>query len=144
MDREARLERLYVRAFEILDGRANGFGEPILWHLALRRYTPALVMLANRRSESETRAGLGRLGDGFSAAGMYHRAWRSGDYLGALNLAVACFNIGDLRGYRHWLRRAGRAGDDQAAAEARRFETRLPHGVARAIGRGRPYRRNER
>jgi hypothetical protein len=144
MDREARLERLYVRACAILDGLANGFGEPILWHLALRCYTPAMVMLANRLSGAETRAGLGRPGDGFSAAGMYYRAWRSGDHLGALNLAITCFNMGDLQGYRHWLRRAGRGGDAEAAAEARRFETRLPHGMARLAGRGRPYRRTER
>jgi hypothetical protein len=37
-----RHDRLYDRAITILDGGGNGFGEPILWHLALRRHTEAI------------------------------------------------------------------------------------------------------
>ena len=39
---------------------------------------------------------------------------------------MTCFNPRDLPGYRRWLRRAADAGDAEAAASLRRFETRLP------------------
>lgn len=58
--------------------------------------------------------------------------------------AMSRFNIGDLQGYRLWLRRTKMLGDDDAGHELGHFETRLPHGAAHAIRRGRPWRRSER
>jgi hypothetical protein len=58
----------------------------------------------------------------------------------AFNIAMQRFNARDLRGYRYWLRRAAQNGDDDAGRQLARFETRLPHGVAHDLGRGRPYR----
>jgi len=78
--------------------------------------------------------------DPFSAAGLAYRAFRLGDPVAAYNFAMARFNRGDLQGYRYWLRRAARAGDDDAGRQLRRFETRLPHGAAHDIGRGRSRR----
>jgi hypothetical protein len=67
-----------------------------------------------------------------------------GDYasFAAQNMAMSLFNIGDLWGYRTWLRRAAELGDEDAEPELESFETRLRHGAARQIGRGRPTRRN--
>jgi len=124
-----------VRAFAILDGKANGIGMPVLHHLALRGMKDAMVALAYHQS------GAGRFSDPFSPQGLCRRAWRKGDTLAARNLAVDCFNRRDLQGYRHWLSRAARLGDPYAARELRRFETRLPHLDARKIGRKRPDRR---
>jgi hypothetical protein len=53
---------------------------------------------------------------------------------------MACFNKGDLAGYRFWLHRGAGAGDEEAAIELRRFEMRLPHAAARKLKRLRPYR----
>ncbi|WP_419809197.1 hypothetical protein [Sphingomonas sp.] len=78
--------------------------------------------------------------DPFSAAGLGYRALRQGDPTGAYNLAMSSFNRRNLRGYRHWLRLAANAGDEDARQQLRRFETRLPHGAARDIRRGRPRR----
>jgi len=142
--REAKYDRLYARAFAILDGQANGLGTSILWHLALRRHGLAMLMLAGRFTYNGDRADLGRPSDAFGAAGLYYRAWRQGEPFGAQNMAMDLFNNGDMQGYRHWLRRAARAGDADSAAELRRFETRLPHGHARKSRRIRPYRRTER
>jgi hypothetical protein len=106
----------------------------LLWHLALRRYPSVMTELSRRIGEDGLSAA-----DRFSAAGLAYRAFRQGDPLAAYNLAMSCFNRRDLRGYRHWLRLAAHAGDD-ARGQLRRFETRLPHGAARDIGRGRPRR----
>jgi hypothetical protein len=81
---------------------------------------------------------IGKTADGWSANGLDRRAWRTGVATAAYNLAMTCFNERDLSGYRRWLRRAGRAGDAEAIALLRRFETRLPHGAAHDIRRGRP------
>lgn len=107
---------------------------PILWHLALRRYQFAMLELSQRVEPA------GRISDPFSSAGLAYRAYRLGLSFGAQNLAMDCFNRGDLAGYRKWLGRAARAADEDAARELRRFETRLPHGDAGRIGRKRPYR----
>ncbi|MES2443447.1 MAG: hypothetical protein V4574_11505 [Pseudomonadota bacterium] len=139
---EARNERLYVRALDIIDGRRNGFGEPILWHLALRGYGPAMIFLATRLSGAGTRSEFGRPADRSSAASLCYRAWRAGGLLSARNLAMSHFNFGDMQGYRHWMRRAAQVGDADGVAECRRFETRLPHADARKVGRLRPDRRD--
>ena len=78
--------------------------------------------------------------DPYSSAGLSYRALRLGDPTAAYNMAATCFNRRDLQGYRHWLRLAAKAGNVEAGQQLRRFETRLPHGVARAINRARMWR----
>jgi len=129
--------RLYDRASRILEGRGNGFGEPILWHLALRRHTEAMLWLA---SVIDPRGGPA---DSFSQAGLERRAFRLGNARAGQHAAMTCFNRGDLAGYRRWLGRAARAGDPEAGVELRRFKTRLPHEAAGDIGRKRPYRASD-
>lgn len=102
-----------------------------------------MLDLACWLSDTNILADLGKPFDACSAAGLYHRAWRSGDALAAQNMAMSCFNVRDLQGYRRWLRRAANAGDDDAKAELAAFETRLPHATARKIGRHRPERRRD-
>lgn len=128
---EAKAERLFNRAMLILDRRANGFGEPILWHLALRRYGWGMTEFARRLGSP------GKIADGWSADGLNYRAWRAGNDTAAWNMAMTCFNRRDLVGYRRWLRRAAKTGNHDATESLPHFETRLPHGVARDIRRGR-------
>lgn len=126
-------DKLYALAWDRLEGRQRGYGMPILWHLALRRYEPAMMALS-QRIEVE-----GPMSDAFSSAGLAYRAYRLGSPVAAQNLAMECFNRRDLGGYRRWLGRAARLGDLDAAREHRRFETRLPHGDAAKIRRKRPH-----
>lgn len=70
-----RFERLFTRAEAILDGKGNGFGEPILRYLAHRKYGPAMLSLACRKTDTGDRADLGRLSDPNSPAGMMYRAF---------------------------------------------------------------------
>lgn len=130
-------DRLYDRASSILEGGGNGFGEPILWHLALRRHTDAMLSLAGRLDP------WGKPADPFSQRGLERRAFRLGNERAGQHLAMTHFNRGDLAGYRRWLSWAARAGDEEAAIELRRFETRLPHAAAGDIGRQRPYRKSD-
>lgn len=130
--RNDRLQRL---ADAWHNGLSPGDGMGLLWHLALRRYPPAMTELSRRIGEDGLSAA-----DPFSAAGLGYRALRQGDPVAAYNIAMSCFNRRDLRGYRHWLRLAARAGDEDAGEQLRRFETRLSHGAARDIRRGRPRR----
>ena len=81
-----------------------------------------------------------RIADPFSSEGLAYRAVRLGHAPAAYNLAMESFNRRDMKGYRRWLRKAAMLGDEDAAKQLTRFETRLPHGAARDIGRGRPYR----
>ena len=117
------------------NGRSPSDGMGLLWHLALRRYPSAMTELSRRIGED----GL-PVADAFSAAGLAYRSFRLGDPVAAYNFAMARFNRGDLQGYRYWLRRAAQAGDDEAERQFRRFETRLPHGAAHDIRRGRSRR----
>lgn len=117
------------------DGLSPGDGMALLWHLALRRYPSAMTELSRRIGEDGLSAA-----DPFSAAGLSHRALKQGDSLAAYNRAMRCFNLCDLRGYRHWLGLAAKAGDESAQLQLRRFETRLPHPAAHDIRRGRPRR----
>lgn len=135
-------EQLFDRAEKILDGKANGFAIPILYTLAHRRYAPAMLSLAARMTEEGTRAELGRPNDPNSPIGLMLRAYRQGETNAAQNLALSLFYVGDLAGYRHWLRRAARRGDDDAAQELGRFELRQPWPLARKINRKRPFRRD--
>lgn len=135
-------DRLFDRAEAILEGRANGFGMPILRSLAHRLYTPAMLSLAARMTERGTRAELGRPSHPNSPIGLMYRAFRKGEMNAAQNLALTLFYVGDLAGYRHWLRRAAQGGDDGAANELSRFEVRQPWPLARKISRKRPFRRD--
>ena len=134
----ARHERLYERAWLIRDGLAHGLWLPIVRLLAHRRHTLAAVVLADWYADAGGARDLGPAADPFSAAGLYRRAFRQGSVLAARNQAIDRFNRNDLHGYRTWLRRAARLGDRASIAEAARFETRLPHALARGIGRHRP------
>jgi hypothetical protein len=137
----AKANALYFKAIEIQQCKARGLWMPIIWHLALRRHGEAMIELAAWFSQSNRLCDLGAVSDGFSAAGLYHRAWRAGDARAAQHMALGCFNRKDLAGYRRWLRRAANCGDGEAAMQLKWFQTRLWHGVARNIGRGRPYAR---
>jgi len=129
-----KMERLWERYWKIRDHHGNGYATPILWHLSLRGHTGAMTVLSSI-SDRE-----GRIAEPFSQAGLAYRAYRRGDPIGANHLAMNGFNRGDLARYRYWLARAARSGDKDAMRGLRRFETRLPHGDAKAIGRGRPWR----
>ena len=119
-----KLDRLFIRAEAILEGRANGFGEPILQYLAHRKYGPAMLSLAARETASGERRELGRISDANSPAGLMYRAYCQGEVCAAQNLALTLFYAGDLAGYRQWLRKAAQGGDADAARELGRFETR--------------------
>jgi hypothetical protein len=138
----SRNERLFARAEAILEGKAVGFGEPVLWHLALRKHAPAMLVLANRYTQTGSRRELGRMSDPFSPIGMTYRAYRQGETNSAQNIAMSLLNVGDMAGYRHWMYKAARAGDLNAAEDLQRFETRQPHNLARRLRRLRPYRRD--
>lgn len=118
-----------------INGLSPGDGMGLLRHLALRRYPSSMTELARRIGEDGLSAA-----DPYSSAGLCYRALRQGDTTAAHNMAMTCFNRRDLQGYRHWLRLAAKAGDEEAGQQLRRFETRLPHGVAREINRGRMWR----
>jgi hypothetical protein len=139
----ARAERLFLRADAIIERRANGFATPILEHLALRRYTPAMLELARRATGNGDPGAIGGTSDARSPAALMRLAHRLGDITAAQNFAMTLFHVGDLAGYRHWLRKAARAGDSDAGAELRRFELRQPAPLARRVGRIRPLRRAE-
>ena len=130
------VEKLYQRALNIQEGRERGQWLPKMWTLALRGHSGAMVDLADWFAGDANH--LGSPADSFSAAALYRRAYRKGNARAAYNLAMTHFNRNALQGYRHWLRKAGRAGDGAARLEAARFETRLPHAAAAKIGRKRP------
>ena len=129
---EHKADRLFARACAIQERKAHGHYEPILRHLALRGHVWGMSELSRIFDPS------GRMSQPFSAAGLNRRAWRAGNGTAARNQAMTCFNRLDLTGYRYWLWRAARVGDEESATELRRFETRLPHETARSIGRHRP------
>ena len=133
---EEKAERLWKRYWAIRDDHAPGHREPILWHLALRHDALAMATLADTFSTA------GHSADPFSRVGLYRRAERRNYIFAAQHLAMDAFNVGDLKGYRHWLRRAARV-DPDSKSQLKRFELRMPHSAARKIGRHRPYRRGE-
>lgn len=136
-------ERLYQRALAIREIRTGGLWLPIMWHLALRGHTDAMIELANWCSYGNSLQALGRASDRFSPAGLYRRAYRQGDARAAQHMAMSCFNRNDLIGYRFWLAQGVRAGDGEAAEHRRWFETRFWHGAARDIWRGRPKQKRD-
>lgn len=137
-----RRDRLLDRAQAIIEGRATGLGEPILWQLALDRDGTAMLLIANRATRSGSRSELGSPAKWFSPANLMYRAFQAGGANAAQNLALSYFNIGDLQRYRYWMRRSARAGDANSKIEVSRFEIRQPHSLARRLRRVRPYRRD--
>lgn len=137
-----KLDKSFSRAEAILDGRAVGFGIPILRSLAHRQYGPAMLSLAARQTEHGSRGDLGLPTQTNSPFNLMYRAFRQGELNAAQNLALSLFYVGDLAGYRYWLRRAAQGGDDDAARELSRFEVRQPWPLASKLGRKRPFRRN--
>ena len=137
--RKADRDDLFELALEKLAGRKPGWGEPLLWHLAMRGNVSAMLELGIFLDND------GPISDSYSSEGLAYRAYRLGNSLGAENLARICFDANDLKGYRHWLRKASQLGEIfYELDELKRFETRSPHPTARKIGRWRPVRRSER
>lgn len=137
-----KLDKLFIRAEAILDGKVNGLGMPILLSLAHRRYGPAMLSLALRATEQGSREELGRPAEPSSPSGLMYRAFRQGEPNAAQNLALTHFYVGDLAAYRRWLRRAAQSGDGNSARELGRFESRQPWPLARKLKRMRPFRRD--
>jgi hypothetical protein len=139
---QTRDDRLFLRALQILDGKASGFGLPKMRHLALRGYGAAMLDLANRETQNGLRNELGRISDRSSPLALTYRAYRMGEQNAAQNMAMSYYNVGDLAGYRNWLHRAAQAGDFDAKVELGLFEIRKPHRLARRLRRWRPHRRD--
>jgi hypothetical protein len=118
--------RLYSRAWQILEGRANGHALPIIRLLAARGFAPAITVLSDHVSEAE-------------AIRLLRKAARRGDAGSAYNLAITYRNRGDLLNYRRALGHAAR-GDVEAAEEFRRFRLRFPEPVMRRLHRLAPGR----
>lgn len=127
-------KRLARKVARWIDSDSPSGGEALIRHLALRGDLDAITELARLSVDPRPSA------ISLSAAGMAHRAAKRGHPPAAYNLAMQRFNDADLQGYRHWLRRAAKAGDSDAARQLGRFEVRLPHGAARDIRRVRPRR----
>ncbi|MES2338555.1 MAG: hypothetical protein V4537_10700 [Pseudomonadota bacterium] len=140
---DSKNERLYLTALGKRYDRHIGLWLPIIWHLALRGHSAAMIELAAWFSSGGDRRAMGRIADRFSAAGLYRRALRQGDERAAQHLAMAAFNQNDLAGYRHWLRMAFKAGSAISGVEASCFEQRLPHANARKVGRLRPLQKRD-
>lgn len=143
VDDQTPRDRLYLKALAIRYERKPGRWLPIIWHLALRGYDAAMTDLADWYSADNSAAAFGKPADAFSPAGLYRRASRKSDNRAAMNASMSCFNRADLTGYRQWLRRAARAGDETAGKELRYFEIRLSHTAAGKIGRLRPHHKRD-
>lgn len=136
-------DRLYLKALATRYERHTGLWRPIIWHLALRGHTGAMIELADWYSRDNSAKAFGTPADAFSPAGLYYRAYRKGDARAATNAAMSCFNRNDMAGYRQWLRRASKTGDREATEQLRYFETRLWHSAARKIHRLRPEQKRD-
>jgi hypothetical protein len=130
-------EKLWQRYWAITDNKANGLYEPILWHLALGQDYSAMTTLGDTFGSS------GPISEPFSKLWLCYQADRGGYEYASQHLAMEAFNRGDLKGYRHWLRRHARFGDPEVMQQLKRFETRQPHSAAAKIRRRRPYRKDE-
>lgn len=136
-------DRLYLKGLAVRYERHIGLWMPIMWHLALRGHTGAMIELADWFSDDNSAKAFGKPADAFSAAGLYYRAYRKGDARAANNAAMSCFNRNDMTGYREWLTRAAKAGDAEAGSQLKNFETRLSHAAARKVGRLRPKQKRD-
>ena len=140
---ETAVDRLYLKGLAVRYERHVGKWMPIMWQLALRGHTGAMIELADWFSSDNGAKSFGKPSDAFSPAGLYYRAYRKGNARAANNAAMSCFNRNDMIGYRNWLRRAANAGDNDAAMQLRCFETRLWHGAARKVRRLRPRQKRD-
>ena len=140
---ETAKDRVYLRGLAVRYERHSGLWMPIMWHLALRGHTGAMIELADWFSDDNSAKTFGTPADAFSPTGLYYRAYRKGDARAASNAAMSCFNRNDMSGYRHWLRRAAKAGDVDAGKQLRYFENRLWHAAARKVGRLRPKQKRD-
>lgn len=129
-----KLERLYARAMAIQEGRVVGHWLPIAKALANRGHGLGMLEFARWLKAN---------GKSPQAQSLCLRAFRMGEINGAQHMAMDCFNANNLKGYRYWLARAAAKGDAQSKYELKRFETRMSHGAAFDIGRGRPNYPNE-
>jgi hypothetical protein len=133
-------DQLYGRALDIVDRKARGLWLPIMTHLALRKYPAAMVALANFYDETGVPTSNT---NPFSSDNLLRRAWQMGEITAAQSRAMGCFNSNDMVGFRRWARRAAMLGNNECRRYVKNFETRLPHGDARKIGRHRPYARRD-
>ncbi len=140
---ETRDDRLYLKALQIRYESGRGLWLPIMQHLALRGHPAAIREIADWRAGTNDEAPFGKPSDANCAAGLYRRAYKSGDAIAANSAALSCFNRNDMLGYRRWLHYAANAGDRDSAKQLRHFETRLPHGRAKMIGRLRPPQKRD-
>jgi hypothetical protein len=140
---DSKNDRLYLKGLAIRDKESVGLWVPIMWHLALRGHTDAMIELAGWFSDDNRWSAFGTPADAFSAAGLYRRAYRKKDSRAAYNAAMSCFNRNDMMGYRRWLRLAAQGGDMAAAKQLRYFEIRLWHPAARKIRRLRPQQKRD-
>ena len=136
-------DQLYLKGLAARYERQRGLWLPIMWHLALRGHAEAMIELADWFSDDNSAKAFGKPGDAFSAAGLYYRAYKMGAARAATNAGMSCFNRNDLIGYRQWLRRAAKAGDNEAGKQLRHFETRLWHTASRKVGRLRPEQKRD-
>lgn len=140
---ETREDRLYLKALGIRYETQVGRWLPIMQHLALRGYVPAMREMADWCAGEDDAAPFGAPSDATSPAGYYRRAYKKGDPVAANNAAISCFNRNDMVGYRGWLRRAANAGDLDAGRQLRCFEIRLSHAAAGKVRRLRPEQKRD-
>jgi hypothetical protein len=136
-------DRLYLKALAVRYEQRPGLWLPILWHLALRGHSGAMIDLADWFSGDNSAHAFGTPADAFSPARLYYRAYSLGDPRAASNAAMSCFNRNDMIGYRQWLRRGAKVGDAEASRQLRHFETRLWHSDARKVRRLRPEQKRD-
>lgn len=117
--------------------KARGSERNLLLHLALLGHAVSIGKLGIMKSRQARRTGFR------SAMWLNRRAARLGETWVVRNNALNRFNCGDMPGYRWWLHRAARAGDEESGEELRRFETRLPHETAAYVGRQRAHRKHD-
>jgi hypothetical protein len=98
-----------------------------------------MLDLANRYTQVGLPEELGRIQNSSSPIGRTYRAYRDGEPNAAQNMAMTLYNVGDLAGYRRWLRRAAQMGDTNAKRELKCFSVRQPHRLARRLRRLRPH-----
>ena len=123
---EEKYWKLYERACEILEGRANGYALPIIRKLAARDFPPAVTVLSDYVADGE-------------ALKILNRSARQREAASAYNLAITHRNRGDMYNYRRALSYAAKL-DPEAAEELRRFKLRFPEAVMRKFGRLAPDR----
>lgn len=139
-EKNDKFDRLYMKALVIQDAGGRGHWLPIMKMLANRNYSPAMIDLASWLVDQRVDGRPGRHSHRGDPASFYYRAHKNGDARAAQHLAMTCFNVNDLKGYRYWLQRGAKMGDMAAAEELRAFETRLPNLAAKRFKRFRPYR----